>query len=693
MNSIVWQSFDTPTDTLLPGQKYFFNASRKLRSRNGANDWREGRYLCTWDNNSHFNLAWNLSNGPETDRPTYWSQYPQGLDILTYRIIATDYAYVDSLGSLYLVNSTTNSSYLILTSTKILGPLRRVTLDREGTLRIYKWQLGQSSNWSVEADNIQDPCTVKGVCGPYAICSPSSTALSDMIQCKCPHGFESIDSENSFQGCKRIDKPLLTQCNRNKSVELVPLISIDYPFGDYNQSQLSFNTCRQNCLEDCHCDGMVYSFYLQTCWLKGGPLWNGYSLSVDAVRNDRKFYLKIFGILPPILAPTLAPLRAHQKPASRKVLILASSLGTILGFIFLLLIVFSYVTLRRRKLRNMTIETKLERLRSSPVLQFTYSELKAATKNFREEIGRGGFGSVFKGEIGHSGKYAVAVKRLEKLNPAAEKGFLTEVMTIGSIHHVNLVALHGYCAEGSRRLLVYEYVELGSLDRFLFQSQKAPILEWRSRFQIVVETARALMYLHEDCRDYRIIHRDVKPQNILLDKSFHVKLADFGLARLMIREHTRTMTLHGGGTPGYLAPECSFEHSPLTPKIDVFSYGMVVLEIVGGRRNFIYNFPDDPAAYFPAWAIEKMESGAYSEVVDPLLGSDFDMSQIELLVQVAFWCINEKPEVRPSMGLVLMMLEGLVPVEKPIPRPGYLLDWSTVARSQRNKEKQPFSSG
>ncbi|KAJ7299593.1 hypothetical protein O6H91_Y199700 [Diphasiastrum complanatum] len=365
----------------------------------------------------------------------------------------------------------------------------------------------------------------------------------------------------------------------------------------------------------------------------------------------------------PAPAPTPAPLLLQPKHSVSK-LALAIGLGSscvLLIFFFSCMILI----LRRRYLRkfgrNMAIETKFESLRSSPVLSFTYKELKAATNNFREEIGRGGFGSVFKGEVGRV-KHAVAVKRLQKLNPAGEKGFIAEVMTIGSVHHVNLVTLFGYCAEGSHRLLVYEYVEQGSLDKFLFR-RDTPVLEWRIRFQIVVEIARALMYLHEDCRNYKIIHRDIKPQNILLDNSFHVKLADFGLAKLMNREHT-------------------------PPKIDVFSYGMVLLEIVGGRRNSIYNFPETPADYFPAWAMEKMESGAYAEIVDASLGADFDMSQVKLLIQIAFWCINERPEVRPSMGMALRMLEGLVPVDQPVPRPNYFLNFVGTTGSQREHESQ-----
>ncbi|KAJ7297252.1 hypothetical protein O6H91_Y070100 [Diphasiastrum complanatum] len=483
MNSTVWQSFDTPTDTLLPGQRYFPNSSRKLQSWNTPTDWGEGRFFQAWDSNQHFYLFWNLTNGPKAYWPIDWSSYPQG-SRETWGVLdfTSDIAYVDDtgLGDLYLANSTTNETRILLKSSGVPGRLRRVTLDREGDLRLYSWTLGTSTNWSMEADNLGGPimkCTVEGICGPYGLCTSAQTDL----QCAFPvEGFEYIDPADTFQGCKRTVQLLPSQCNSSNSLRLTTLTSIDYPDSDYSVLNHSFSSCSQKCLEDCWCEGMTYSYTNHSCWLKKGALWNGNYIFSGGLINS---YLKISALSQPSSsapAPTPAPLpRKHSVNKLKLALVigLTGSIGV------LCISSFCFMMLRRRKIRNLEIETKLESLLSSPVLMFTYKELKVATNNFREEIGRGGSGSVFKGEVGRA-KHAVAVKRLQKLGPEGEKGFIAEVMTIGSIHHLNLVTLSGYCAEGPHRLLVYEYVEQGSLDKFLFDPE-TPILEWRIRFQML----------------------------------------------------------------------------------------------------------------------------------------------------------------------------------------------------------------
>lgn len=223
-----------------------------------------------------------------------------------------------------------------------------------------------------------------------------------------------------------------------------------------------------------------------------------------------------------------------------------------------------------------------------------------------------------------------------------------------------------------------------------------PILEWRSRFRIAIETARGLAYLHEGVRDQRIIHCDIKPENILLDTKMSAKVADFGLSRIMRREQTRTMTMNLRGTCGYMAPEWTSPHTPITVKIDVYSYGMVLLEIVSGRRNLktsrilddLDDDDDDPEAavanvhdvepdfYYPQWAFEKLDGSETDtlvlELVDPSLTGLVDTKEVRRALLVAFWCIHHKPEHRPTMSKVVQMLEGDIPIQQPVPRPAIL---------------------
>ena len=278
-----------------------------------------------------------------------------------------------------------------------------------------------------------------------------------------------------------------------------------------------------------------------------------------------------------------------------------------------------------------------------------------------------------------------------------KKLFRAEVAALGNISHVNLVQLRGFCAEGVHRLLVYDYLENGSLDKWLFCDSVEEmshhgvreIDKWDVRYRIAVDTARGLAFLHEGCRD-KVLHLDVKPQNILLDGTFRAKLSDFGVSKLIEREtrgdHTQTQTAMRG-TPGYMAPEW-FLNLPVTDKSDVFSYGMVLLELVGGRKNAHLHVddvhdgmvdmhksghPDEGIGwYFPAWAAKQAGLGKTLDIVDKRLLTNVNQkaeedatSSLIRLIHVAFWCIQEDPVYRPLMSTVLLMLEEHVQVPDP----------------------------
>jgi len=210
------------------------------------------------------------------------------------------------------------------------------------------------------------------------------------------------------------------------------------------------------------------------------------------------------------------------------------------------------------------------------LVAFAYKDLQTATKNFSEKLGGGGFGSVFKGVLPNSS--LIAVKKLESWSQG-EKQFRTEVSTIGNIQHVNLVRLLGFCSEGTSRLLVYDFMPNGSLDSHLFTEKDSDFLDWKTRYQNSMGTARGLAYLHEKCRDC-IIHCDIKPENILLDAEFFPKVSDFGLAKLVGREFSRVLTTMRG-TRGYLAPEW-ISGVAITAKAVGSSYGMMLFEFVSG---------------------------------------------------------------------------------------------------------------
>ncbi|ONK81632.1 uncharacterized protein A4U43_C01F31300 [Asparagus officinalis] len=332
--------------------------------------------------------------------------------------------------------------------------------------------------------------------------------------------------------------------------------------------------------------------------------------------------------------------------------------------------------------------------------KFHYEELEAATNNFRTPIGRGGSGSVFKGVLGDG--LPVAVKRIEG-ELRGEREFLSEITAIVSAQHVNLVTIIGYCVvQGGYRFIVYELIQNGSLDRWIFPGKREgeSCLSWASRYQVAIDVADALSYLHHGCRS-RILHLDVKPQNILLDENFRARVSDFGISRTMDKDESRVVTTIRG-TRGYLAPEW-FSTEGISEKSDVYSFGMVILEILGGRRNFEFfddgNISQRTWFYFPKVVSEKMREGELMGVVDERLMRDggVDEAQVRILVYVAIWCIQDRAELRPSMELVVSMLKGHVPVDMPPETKMFLVDLgmpidsetvSVLSRAQSSDENK-----
>lgn len=324
--------------------------------------------------------------------------------------------------------------------------------------------------------------------------------------------------------------------------------------------------------------------------------------------------------------------------------------------------------------RELRIEYSFLRKVAGVPTKFRYKELEEATDGFQALIGRGASASVFKGIL--SDGTAVAVKRMEG-NERGEKDFRSEVAAIASVQHVNLVHLIGYCTVPTGpRFLVYDFIPKGSLDKWIFPQREnsghrlvGGCLSWDLRCRIALDVAKALSYLHHDCRS-RILHLDVKPENILLDDNYRALVADFGLSKLMGKDESRVITTIRG-TKGYLAPEWLLEFG-ISEKSDIYSYGMVLLEIIGGRRNIcrIENEEDKSKRtfqYFPKIVTQKLREGRLMDVVDHRLmeGGQVDEKEVKRLVCIALWCIQEKARLRPSMAQVLEFLEGRVNIEEP----------------------------
>ncbi|KAI5077032.1 hypothetical protein GOP47_0009097 [Adiantum capillus-veneris] len=357
---------------------------------------------------------------------------------------------------------------------------------------------------------------------------------------------------------------------------------------------------------------------------------------------------------------------------------------------------------------------ELEGLTERPI-EYSYSSIASATKSFSCVVGEGGFGVVYKGTLPSNNNKSeeaigveIAVKVLEIRSKHMKKQFLNEVGTIGRIHHVNVVRLLGFCVQEDHEMLVYEYVANGSLDKWLFTGKNGGddeerMLDWSQRYAIALGVARGLSYLHEECR-HRTVHCDIKPQNILLDEAMSPKIADFGLSRLMSRDESQVVTL-ARGTPGYMAPEFwRGGESRLSTKFDVYSYGMVLLELISGRHNFtLRDASTDSMWCFPAVAFEAAMEGNMAAMLDPRLGISVLQTsiaeeedgaqghQIWTAAFVAMWCIQDHPASRPSMSEVVQYLEGTIAISKAPPKPSISTTPPLTSFAVTSHDRQEFT--
>ncbi|XP_062098481.1 LEAF RUST 10 DISEASE-RESISTANCE LOCUS RECEPTOR-LIKE PROTEIN KINASE-like 2.1 isoform X2 [Humulus lupulus] len=314
---------------------------------------------------------------------------------------------------------------------------------------------------------------------------------------------------------------------------------------------------------------------------------------------------------------------------------------------------------KRGKVEHFNVEAFIRNHGSIAPKRYSYATIKKMTNSFTQEIGKGGFGAVFKGTLpdGH----LVAVKLLNESKSNGED-FLNEVASIGRTSHVNIVTLLGFCYEKKKRALVYEYMPNGSLDNFIFTkkaSNEENRLQRKTLYEIAIGIAKGLEYLHCGCNT-RILHFDIKPQNILLDEDFCPKIADFGLAKLLIKKHESIVSMAGArGTMGYIAPEVfSRGYGGVSHKSDVYSFGMLVLEMVGGRNNFDYAASHTSEIYYPNRMYKdlEIESDHEASILINMTESEKEISK--KMISISFWCIQTNPADRPSMSKVVEMLEG-----------------------------------
>jgi len=632
----LWQSFDHPADTWLPGGKIKLDNKTKkpqyLTSWKNRKDPATGLFSLELDpkGTSSYLILWNKSE-------EYWTSGPWDGHI---------FSLVPEMRANYIFNfsfvSNENESYFTYS---MYNPsiISRFVMDISGQIKQLTWLEG-INQWNLFWAQPRQHCEAYALCGSFGSCTENSKPY-----CNCLSGYEpksqsDWDLEDHSGGCMRKTRLQCESSHRSNGVKdrfrAIPNMALP----KHAKPVVSGNVeeCESICLNHCSCSAYSYDSNECSIWIE--DLLNLQQLPSDD-SSGKTLYLKLAA-------------SEFSDAKNNNGVIIGVVVGAVVG-IGILLALLLFVMLRRRK-KTVGTGKPVE----GSLVAFGYRDMQNATKNFSEKLGGGGFGSVFKGTLADSN--VVAVKKLESVSQG-EKQFRTEVSTIGTVQHVNLVRLRGFCSEGTKRMLVYDYMPNGSLDFHLFlKKDSSKVLDWKLRYQIAIGIARGLTYLHEKCRDC-IIHCDVKPENILLDTDFCPKVADFGLAKLVGRDFSRVLTTMRG-TRGYLAPEW-ISGVAITAKADVYSYGMMLFEVVSGRRNSDPS-EDGQVTFFPTLAAKVViEGGSVITLLDPRLQGNADIEEVARIIKVASWCVQDNENQRPTMGQVVQILEGILEVNlPPIPR-------------------------
>uniref|UniRef100_J3L8I2 Receptor-like serine/threonine-protein kinase n=1 Tax=Oryza brachyantha TaxID=4533 RepID=J3L8I2_ORYBR len=695
-NRMLWQSFDRPADVLVSTQRLPVGAF--LASAVSDSDYREGGYRLDVTA-ADATLAWSGS--------LYW--------VLSNEAKATR----DRDGAVAFMAVNGTGVYLLGADDAVLiqlplpaAELRIFKLGVDGKLQITSYASANASSPSPTDAGFVAPdggCELPLSCGALGFCSPNGNASS----CTCPPLFASSHDG----GCAPADGSTLmsaASCGGAGGVAVpTSYVSLGNGVAYYanrfsrpDMAGSNGSSCQALCSSNCSCFGYFYDSSSLSCYLVRHQL--GSVINANTTRRgDMAGFIKVQSSQPP----------GSTSGSSSNSTLIAILLPTIVAFVLVVvvgaLVIVSWRKQDRREGRRTSRSTRDMQLRRhrSPAsdsahlvygndddgddivipglpTRFTHEEIEDVTNSFRIKIGSGGFGAVYRGELPDGS--VVAVKKIEGVGMQGKREFCTEIAVIGNIRHVNLVRLRGFCAEGQRRLLVYEYMNRGSLDRPLFRPAAGQPLEWKERMEVAIGAARGLAYLHFGC-DQRIIHCDVKPENILLADGGQVKIADFGLAKFLTPEQSGLFTTMRG-TRGYLAPEW-LTNTAITDRTDVYSFGMVLLELVRGRKNRSEHVSDGGAGagsgggdddskssnettgstsrgersdYFPLMALEGHEVGQYAELADPRLGGrKVNAGEVERVIKVGLCCLHEDPQLRPSMAMVAGMLEGTMELWEP----------------------------
>ncbi|XP_042520163.1 putative G-type lectin S-receptor-like serine/threonine-protein kinase At1g61610 isoform X4 [Macadamia integrifolia] len=653
---VLWQSFDDPTDTFLPGMIMGYKPEKNIfTSWKSADDPSKGSYhegldslespqILIWEGlTRHWRSGqWNL-------------QTFLGVPNMTYRYLSGFKLISDTgRGEKYFTYTWPNNSDFL-----------RFWIGWDGRVKQLQWD--GKKEWIELRSEPSNECGIYNRCGAFGRCSHWDSPI-----CSCFHGYEPKDSQewnkgNWSGGCVRRTE---LQCEKTGSEVEAPredgfksLVGVVLP--DFSKrvavnGNNGLGECKDECLRNCSCNAYAYISGIDCI------IWSGDLVDVQQFQvGGNTIYIRL----------AASELLGGNSGISKQIIVIIA----ISGIVLLSISIYSLWRLipklrdlsRKRykkqqliawsknrefyfvRLKDLVREEQQGDVPELPL--FNFDCVAVATSNFSEanKLGQGGFGPVYKGML--SGGQEIAVKRLSRSSIQGLEEFMNEIILIAKLQHRNLVRLLGCCIQGEEKMLLYEYMPNGSLDSFIFDPAKKGQLDWRKRIHIIEGIARGLLYLHRDSR-LRIIHRDLKASNILLDNEMNPKISDFGMAKIFGGNQNRANTNRVVGTYGYMSPEYAME-GLVSVKTDVYSFGVLLLEIVSGQRNSYISHSDHYSNLIGyAWHLWSEEKG--NEFMDSSIVDTCFNWEILRCIQVGLLCVQDSAMERPTMSSVLLMLES-----------------------------------